>query len=101
MDIQGEADFVNNIKTEITLLNHSQQRIVSLNEIQQKSEERYNISNERYLLGKISLTDLNLAQQEKDQMKMAYIMALRDYWVSLYELRKLTGYDFINNSPIK
>ncbi len=59
-----------------------------MNEIQQKSEERYNISNERYLLGKISLTDLNLAQQEKDQMKMAYIMALRDYWVSLYELRK-------------
>jgi len=101
MDIQGEADFINNIRTEITFLNHSQQRIISLNEIQQKSEERYNISNERYLLGKISLTDLNLAQQEKDQMKMAYIMALRDYWVSLYELRKLTGYDFINNSPIK
>ena len=99
-DTQDEADFVNNIKTQISLLNHSLRRISSLNEIQQKSEERYNISNERYLLGKISLTDLSLAQQEKDQMKMAYIMAMRDYWVSLYELRKYTGYDFINNSPI-
>jgi len=98
---QSETDFINNIREQITFLNFSQTRIRSLDEIQHKSEERYNISNERYLLGKISLTDLNLAQQEKDQMKMSYIMALRDYWVSLYELRKFTGYDFINNLPIK
>lgn len=100
MDIQVEADFINDIKTQITFLRHSHLRINSLDEIQQKSEERYLISNERYVLGKISLTDLNLAQLEKDQMKMAYIMALRDYWVTIYELRKLTGYDFIKNSKI-
>lgn len=69
-------------------------------EITQKSDEvadkRYEISLRRYQNGNVTITDLNIAQQEKDQNRRAYIVALRDYWTAYYEMRELTLYDFEN-----
>ena len=44
--------------------------------------------------GNVTITDLNIAQQEKDQNRRAYIQSLRDYWTAFYEMRQLTLYDF-------
>ncbi|WP_373523763.1 TolC family protein [Aquiflexum sp.] len=67
-------------------------------EITKKSDEvadkRYEISLRRYQNGNVTITDLNIAQQEKDQNRRAYIVALRDYWTAYYEMRELTLYDF-------
>ncbi|PRY86758.1 TolC family protein [Mongoliibacter ruber] len=67
-------------------------------EITQLSDEvadkRYDISLRRYQNGNVTITDLNIAQQEKDQNRRAYIQSLRDYWTAYYELRQLTLYDF-------
>lgn len=69
-------------------------------EITKKSDEvadkRYDISLRRYQNGNVTITDLNIAQQEKDQNRRAYIVALRDYWTAYYEMRELTLYDFEN-----
>ncbi|WP_373492886.1 TolC family protein [Aquiflexum sp.] len=69
-------------------------------EITKKSDEvadkRYGISLRRYQNGNVTITDLNIAQQEKDQNRRAYIVALRDYWTAYYEMRELTLYDFEN-----
>jgi len=61
------------------------------------ADKRYNIAKNRYLIGKISITDLNLALRDKDDAKRAYIQSLRDFWVSYYTLRILTLYDFEEN----
>ena len=61
------------------------------------SQKRYNISKNRYLIGKISITDLSLALTEKDNAKRAYIASLRNFWDAYYNLRRLTLYDFENN----
>ena len=68
--------------------------------IMDKADERFTISNERYVLGNISITNLTLAQREKDQAKRNYINALKSYWVSYYQLRLFTGYDIISQSDI-
>ena len=60
------------------------------------AEKRYQISRDRYLTGKVTITDLNIAQTEKDANKRAYISSLREYWTAYYELRQLTLYDFEN-----
>ncbi len=65
------------------------------------AQKRYDITQARYLIGKISITDLTIALNEKDQAKRAYIEALRVFWRGYYELRQLTLYDFENNLPIK
>ncbi len=63
-------------------------------------EKRYEITKNRYQIGKIGITDLNIAQQERDQAKLAYAQALRDFWRAYYNLRYLTLYDFENNQPL-
>jgi len=55
---------------------------------------RYNISTKRFVLGKIDLTNLTIAQNEKDQALINYIRNLQNFWVAYYQLRRLTLFDF-------
>jgi len=48
----------------------------------------------------ISLTEYNIALEEKDRAKQDFIMALRDYWLTYYSIRILTLYDFENNQQL-
>lgn len=64
------------------------------------AEKRYNISQQRYLVANISVTDLNLALNAKDLAKKAYLAALREYWTAYYKLRLWTLYDFVRNEPL-
>ena len=48
----------------------------------------------RYLIGKIDITNLNIAQNEKDLARLDYINTLRDFWLAYYRLRRITLYDF-------
>ncbi|MEM6647605.1 MAG: TolC family protein, partial [Bacteroidota bacterium] len=48
----------------------------------------------RYSIGSIDITELFNAQQAKDSARRAYIQELRSFWVSYFQLRRLTLYDF-------
>jgi len=64
-------------------------------------QRKYNITKNRYLIGKISITDLNLALQDKDIAKRNHIQSLRDFWITYYTIRQLTLFDFeLNRSLI-
>ncbi len=63
-------------------------------------QKRYDITKARYLIGKISITDLNIAQSEADNSRKSYFNSLWRYWRYYYELRKLTLYDFERTLPI-
>ena len=67
-------------------------------EITKKSDEvalkRYTVAQNRYLIGKIDITNLNIALTEKDNAKRGYITALRSFWTAYFDLRRLTLYDF-------
>ncbi|MBD2714969.1 TolC family protein [Microvirga sp. STR05] len=64
------------------------------------AQRRYGIAQATYKVGRISLTDLNIALAEKDQARRAYIAALRACWVAHYRLRALTLYDFEHQLPL-
>ncbi|MEL6559215.1 MAG: TolC family protein [Bacteroidota bacterium] len=61
------------------------------------AQERYQVAQNRYLIGKIDITNLNIALEQKDSSKRSYVRALRDFWTAYYDLRRLTLYDFLNN----
>ncbi len=58
------------------------------------AQRRYAITQEVYKVGRLSLTDLSLAQQAKDAARLSLISALRAAWVGYYRLQALTLYDF-------
>jgi len=64
------------------------------------AQKSYAVSKNRYLIGKIGVTDLNIAQKDTDQAKIGYIRELQSYWVNYYNLRKSTLYDFKNNNDL-
>jgi hypothetical protein len=70
-------------------------------EIAEKRQEialkRFEITNGRYLAGKVDILDLSNARTSKDESIRSYINALQQYWNAYYELRNLTLYDFQNN----
>lgn len=64
------------------------------------AQKRYEITMQRYVIGKISILDLNVALEEKIKAKRSYVQALYDFWRSYYELRRKTLYDFENGMLI-
>ncbi|MDF1694914.1 MAG: TolC family protein [Saprospiraceae bacterium] len=88
---QETLELENRVRTGIAQFEQIQSDLILLQEIKEVAEERFEISNQRYTLGNISITDLTLAQREKDQTLRDFIRALRVYWSTYYELRTLCG----------
>ncbi|MBS1505034.1 MAG: TolC family protein [Bacteroidetes bacterium] len=91
---QDEVTFEQEILTQVRKFEMLRLQI----EITQKSDqvalERYKVSQNRYLIGKIDITNLNIALNEKDNAKRSYIQALNTFWTAYYDLRRFTLYDF-------
>lgn len=64
------------------------------------AQERYEVAQNRYLIGKIDITNLNIALTEKDNARRSYINALRAFWTAYFDLRRLTLYDFANDERL-
>jgi outer membrane protein TolC len=59
------------------------------------------VAKNRYLIGKIDITNLQIAQNEKDMARLSYFQALRQYWVAYYQLRRASLYDFVKAEKVK
>ncbi len=64
------------------------------------ADRRYQVARNRYRIGQIDITNLFIAQNERDAAQRNYIQAIRNYWISVYNLRRLTLYDFENSVMI-
>ena len=54
-----------------------------------------------YLIGKIDITNLFIAQNEKDMAKRSFIQSQKQYWIAYHTLRQLTLYNFQKEKVIK
>lgn len=64
------------------------------------SRKRQEMTRNRYYIGKIGITDLNIAVQEQEAARRNYISSLRSFWESYYDLRQSTLYDFANDRSL-
>lgn len=62
--------------------------------------KRFEVTKARYMIGKVDITELNIAMTEKDRATQDYISALRSFWNTYYEIRKLTLFDFAINKQL-
>jgi outer membrane protein len=61
---------------------------------------RFDVAKNRYVIGRIDIGDLYIAQSEKDAALLSYVEALRNFWLAYYRLRRLTLYDFETARPL-
>ena len=62
--------------------------------------KRFEVAYNRYVIGRIAIDNLYIAQSEKDQALNDFVQALRGYWVAYYNLRRATLYDFVTGQQI-
>jgi outer membrane protein TolC len=91
---QDEINFEQQIVTQVRQFELLRLQIEITKKSDEVAQERYNVAQNRYLIGKIDITNLNIALTEKDDAKRSYIQALRSFWTAYYDLRRLTLYDF-------
>lgn len=65
------------------------------------SQKNFDITKKRYLIGKIGVTELNIAIAEQEKRRQNYMNALRAFWLAHYEIRRLTLYDFMNGEELQ
>ncbi|MGF1637153.1 MAG: TolC family protein [Cyclobacteriaceae bacterium] len=98
---QDEINFDQEVYTQVKQLKMLRDQLLITEKADDIAQRRYDISKNRYMIGKIGITDLNIALQEKDEAKRSYILSLRNFWNAYYTLRQLTLYDFEANRPIE
>ncbi|MBL7858734.1 MAG: TolC family protein [Cyclobacteriaceae bacterium] len=91
---QDEVTFEQEIMTQVRRFEMLRLQIEITKKSDEVASERYNVAQNRYLIGKIDITNLNIALNEKDDAKRSYIQALNSFWTAYYDLRRLTLYDF-------
>jgi outer membrane protein TolC len=91
---QDAVNFEQEIMTQVRQFEMLRLQIEITKKSDQVAAERYNVAQNRYLIGKIDITNLNIALEEKDTAKQSYIQALKSFWIAYYDLRRLTLYDF-------
>ncbi len=94
------ADLEQRVRTRVREFNQQQSNVKDQALILELARQRFQISNDRFALGLINVTDWSIAQQEKNGARRAYIQALSDYWTNYYELRLLTSYDFVGDRSL-
>jgi len=97
---QDEVNFEQEIFLQVMQFNAQYQRLRIAAKADTVAQKRYEVARQRYLTGKISITDINIAQSEKDGAKQSYIFELQRFWNNYYNLRRLCLYDFQRKQKI-
>lgn len=97
---QSKIDFDQEVLIKVLQFNNLPLQLQIASKSDTVAIKRYEVTKQRYLIGKIGITDLNIAQSEKDNAQYGYISALQEYWRSYFELRKLTLFDFATMKQI-
>ena len=63
--------------------------------------KRFEVALNRYVIGRIAIDNLYLAQNEKDQALTQAVQSLRGYWQAYFRLRRLTLFDFATGEAIR
>ncbi len=97
---QLEQRITNDITTQLHAYNLALQQMSNAQFADSIAHRRYEISYNKYQVGKITYTDLLLAQNQQLQAKQSYVNAIAAYWQAYYQLRVATLFDIVNHERL-
>lgn len=98
---QSRVDFEQNLLLDVQQFNLQDDQVKIAAKSDTVAAKMYEVTKQRFLIGRINVLELNNADTKKDQNKRSYIQALNNYWNYFYNVRALTLYDFVNRKPIE
>ena len=97
---QSEIEFEQDVFLQVMQFNSQADQVAIAAKADTVGMRSYEVTKQRYMIGKVSVTDLNIADSDKDQARQGYITALQNYWTYFYTLRQLALFDFVNKKPL-
>lgn len=91
---QSEVSIEEEVIMTVSDFNIQQQLIASAEEAQDLAVLAYNVTRQRFIIGKADINSLTLSLNRQQQAQRNYISALQDYWLNYYKIRRLTLFDF-------
>jgi outer membrane protein TolC len=98
---QSRADFQQNLSLDVEQFNMQKNQVAIAAKSDTVAMRMYEVTKQRFMIGKIAILDLNNADTRKDQNRRAYIQSLQNYWNYFYNIRGLALYDFVNKKPLE
>jgi outer membrane protein TolC len=97
---QSKVDFRQQIMMSVNNFNAQADIVRNTFETQKVAKIAYEITKQRFFIGKTDVNSLGLALTRQDQANLDYLNALRAYWKYYYTLRQLALYDFKNQQSL-
>jgi len=98
---QARVDFDQNLYLDVEQFNLQSEQVAIAAKSDTVAMKMYEVTKQRFLIGKIAVLELNNADTRKDQNRRAYVQALQSYWNYFYNIRSLALYDFLNRKPLE
>jgi outer membrane protein TolC len=97
---QSRIDFEQNLLLDVQQFNLQDDQVMIAAKSDTVASKMYEVTKQRFLIGKIDVLELNNADTKKDSNKRSYIQALNNFWTYYFNMRSLTLYDFVNRKPL-
>lgn len=91
---QDEVTLDEEVIMTVNDFNIQQNMIASAEEALDLSVMAYSETRQRFIIGKADINSLTLSLNRQQAAQQNYIVALQNYWLNYYKIRKLTLHDF-------
>jgi outer membrane protein TolC len=98
---QALVDFDQNLLLDVEQFNLQAEQVAIAAKSDTVAAKMYEVTKQRFLIGKITVLELNNADTKKDENRRAYVMALQNYWNYFFNIRSIALYDFLNKKPLE
>lgn len=97
---QAMLDFEQEVKLKVIDFNLQSQVVQSAVKADSLAAQSYEVTKQRFVMGKVDVLRLTYAMKNSQQAKEAYINSLATYWRYLFEVQEITLFDFVNGVSI-
>ncbi len=97
---QERIDFEQNIFQSVMEFNLQSEQVKNAAKADTVAQKGYEVTFQRFLIGKVDVIKLNIARNDLESARKAYINAVKAYWSYYYRLRMLTLYDFVKRENL-
>jgi outer membrane protein TolC len=98
---QAIVDFQANLLLDVEQFNLQAAQVAVAAKSDTVARKMFEVTKQRFLIGKIQVLELNNADTKKDQNRRAWVQSLQDYWNYFFTVRSLALYDFLARKPLE
>lgn len=98
---QAIVDFQANLLLDVEQFNLQAEQVAVAAKSDTVARKMFEVTKQRFLIGKIQVLELNNADTKKDQNRRAWVQSLQDYWNYFFTVRSLGLYDFLSRKALE